>query len=230
MGFRIPNWRVTSKLLGAAFLAVPVLGFALYSMRFGMRGLSLDLSQQTYIYTANGLLPNFAIFSHMLLGAAAMVLAPLQLISQVRARYKWLHRMTGRFIVIASITVALGGLIYIGVRGTIAGPLMDLGFALYGVLMLSAAVQVIRHARAGDLAHHSEWALRLFVLVMGSLIFRLHYGIWYMLTDGLWSNQQLTGPFDQVQYFAFYLPYLIVLELWIRRCRVLRAVEVARVS
>ena len=118
---------------------------------------------------------------------------------------------------LASVTVAVGGLIYIAVRGTIAGPLMDLGFALYGALMLGCAVQALRLARASEFERHSAWALRLFVLVMGSLIFRLQYVIWYSLTDGLWSNEQLTGPFDQVQYFAFYLPYLAALELWLRR-------------
>ena len=212
-----PARTTSAKWLGLALLAVPVLGFALYSLRFGVRGLALDLSEESYIYTPDGVFPNLAIFLHMLLGAVAMALAPLQLVSGLRMRSPRLHRMSGRVIVVASIVVALGGLIYIGIRGTIAGPLMDLGFALYGVLMLGAAVQTLRHARAGDVHRHSAWALRLFVLVMGSLIFRLHYVIWYILTDGLWSNDQLTGPFDQVQYFAFYLPYLILLELWIRR-------------
>ena len=208
-----------AKWFGGAVLAAPVLGFAFYSARFGVRGLGLDLSQETYIYTPDGLLPNLAVFSHMLLGAAVMAFAPLQLISGLRLRYPWLHRMTGRAIVIGAIVVALGGLVYIGIRGTIAGPLMDLGFALYGGLMFGAAVQTIRYARMGDVQRHSDWALRLFMLVMGSLIFRLHYVIWYMLTDGLWSNEALTGPFDQVQYVAFYLPYLIVLEVWLRRRR-----------
>lgn len=223
MGHRIPGFTTMMKLTGVVLLAVPMLGFAVYSARFGLRGLGLDLSEETYIYTTDKLWPNLAIFSHMALGAVVMGFAPLQLVRQLRHRVPWLHRMTGRVIVGGSIIVALGGLVYIGLRGTIAGPLMDVGFALYGLLMLGAAVQTFRHARAGEIEQHSEWALRLFVLVMGSLIFRLHYVIWYILTDGLWSNEALTGPFDQVQYFAFYLPYLIGLELWIRRRRALRA-------
>lgn len=211
-------------------LALGMLGFAAYSLRFGLRGLSIDLSEETYIYTAGGAYTNLAIFLHMALGALVMGLAPLQLVHQLRQRVPWLHRMTGRVIVGGSIIVALGGLVYISIRGTVAGPLMDLGFAIYGVLMLAAAVQTLRHARIRAVVQHSEWALRLFVLVMGSLIFRLHYVIWYILTDGLWSNEALTGPFDQVQYFAFYLPYLIMLEIWIRRQRALRATQMARAS
>lgn len=211
-------------------LALCMLGFAAYSLRFGLRGLSIDLSEETYIYTPGGAYANLAVFSHMALGAAVMGVAPLQLLSQLRQRHPWLHRITGRVIVGGAIIVALGGLVYIAIRGTIAGPLMDFGFALYGVLMLAAAVLTLRYARAGAVAQHSEWALRLFVLVMGSLIFRVHYVVWYILTDGLWSNEALTGPFDQVQYFAFYLPYLIMLEIWIRRQRVLRAAQMARAA
>ncbi|MCC5984780.1 MAG: DUF2306 domain-containing protein [Rhodobacteraceae bacterium] len=205
------------RYLGVVVLGTAALGFAAYSLRFGLRGLGIDLSEVTYIYTPGGTFANLAIFGHMILGAAAMVLVPFQLIARIRQRHPWLHRMIGRVIVLASITVAVGGLIYIALRGTIAGPLMDFGFALYGALMLGCAVQALRLARAGDFDRHSAWALRLFVLVMGSLIFRLHYALWFSLTDGLGSNAQLTGPFDQVQYFAFYIPYLAALELWLRR-------------
>lgn len=213
----VPSRIAKAKFLGVALIAVPVLIFAAYSARFGIRGLGLDLSGETYIYTPSGPLTNLAIFSHMLLGGMVMVLIPLQLVSELRRRYPRVHRITGRVVVVASIMLALGGLVYIASRGTIAGPLMDLGFALYGGLVLLAATQAIRHARAGNIEVHRQWALRLLVLVMASLIFRVHYVAWFMLTDGLWSNEQLTGAFDQVQYFAFYLPYLAVLEVRIRR-------------
>ncbi len=213
----VPRWMVLAKYLGVALLAVPVLAFAAYSLRFGLRGLGTDLSEETYIYTPDGPISNGAIFMHMLLGGLIMVLAPLQLIARVRTDYPQVHRVAGRVVVMSSIAVALGGLLYIASRGTIAGSLMDIGFALYGALMLGAAVQTVRFARASDAARHRNWALRLLVLAMGSLIFRLHYVLWYILTDGLWSNEQLTGTFDKVQYFAFYLPYLALLEVWMRR-------------
>ncbi len=202
---------------GLLLLGLFILGFAAYSLRFGLRGVRLDLSDVTYIYTPGDTFTNIAIFSHMILGALAMVLVPFQPIRRLRRRFPWLHRMVGRLIVFASAFVALGGLAYIATRGTIAGPLMDVGFALYGVLMLGCAIQTLRHARGRDFARHSAWALRLFVLVMGSLIFRLHYLIWFTLTDGMWSNEHLTGGFDQVQYFGFYIPYLVALEIWLKR-------------
>ena len=214
---RIPTPATMAIYLGGAMLAVSGLGFATYAMVFGLRGLGLDLSSETYLYTPDSIPPNLAMFSHMILGGLIMLLVPLQLVGRVRVRYPRLHRISGRVIVAGSIITALGGLGYIALRGTIAGPLMDAGFALYGGLFLVAAVQVVRLARAGDTPRHRAWALRLFVLIMGSLIFRLHYTLWYLLTDGLWSTEALDGPFDQVNYVAFYLPYLVMLEFWLRR-------------
>lgn len=213
---RVPGRATIATYLTIAVLAVPGLAFATYSLHFGVRGLGLDLSAESYIYTPGGVATNLAVFSHMILGGVIMVLVPLQLIGRLRRRYPRVHRITGRVVVGGAIVTALGGLGYIALRGTVAGPLMDAAFALYGALLLLAAVQAVRLARAGDVARHREWALRLLVLVMGSLIYRLHYTIWHLLTDGLWSTEDLDGPFDQVQYVAFYLPYLAVLELWLR--------------
>lgn len=215
----IPPPARLARYLGIAALAVSGLVFVIYSVRFGLRGLGHDLSDKTYLDTPGRLTPNLAVFSHMILGGLILALVPLQLIAPVRVRHPWLHRITGRVIVSGSILTALGGLGYIAIRGTIAGPAMDAGFALYGTLMLVAAVQAVRLARARDIARHRAWALRLFVLVIGSLIFRLHYTLWYLVTGGAWSTPQLDGPFDQVQYVAFYLPYLALLELRLRRAR-----------
>lgn len=214
---RIPSPARIAAYAGVAVLALAGLIFAAYAMGFGLRGLGRDLSSETYLYTPGRVPPNLAVFSHMILGGLVMLLIPLQLIGLVRVRYPRLHRVSGRVIVAGSILTALGGLAYIALRGTIGGPLMDAGFALYGLLFLVAAVQVMRLARAGDTPRHRAWALRLVVLILGSLIFRLHYTLWYLVTDGLWSNEALDGPFDRVQYVAFYLPYLGALELWLRR-------------
>jgi hypothetical protein len=174
------------------------------------------LRTESYLFTDSEL-ANGAISVHMLAGAAITALAPLQVLQGPRRRWPWLHRATGRAIVAAALVAALGGLVFIAVRGTIGGAWMDFGFALYGAAMAVAAVQTFRHAKARDIARHRAWALRLVVLVLASWLFRVHYGIWFLATGGLWSNDSLTGPFDRVQVLAFFLPYLLILELWLRR-------------
>ena len=125
--------------------------------------------------------------------------------------------MAGAILLVAgALLTGAAGCAFILTRGTIGGRWMDAGFLLYGALMMLAAVQAWRFARAGRFVPHRAWALRLFVLVLGSWLYRVHYGLWYLATDGLASNPEFTGTFDSVQNFAFYLPYLVLLEIWLR--------------
>ena len=93
---------------------------------------------------------------------------------------------------------------------------MNIGFFLYGLLMAVAAVETVRHARAKRLDVHRAWALRLYVLAIGSWLYRMEYGFWFLFTGGVGSTPNLTGPFDQVMAFFFYLAPLVILEFVLR--------------
>ena len=160
-----------------------------------------------------------AIYAHMALGGLVTVLAPLQAVPWLRRRHAWIHRIAGRIVVVGALITALGGLAFIASHGTIGGAPMSAGFTLYGVLMALCAIQTYRHARVRSPSHRA-WALRLIVLILGSWIYRVHYTLWYMVTDGAYSTPEFTGQFDRIQNVAFYLPYLAILELrlgWERR-------------
>jgi hypothetical protein len=203
----------TGGLLLVMLLALP---FVIYAADFGQGGLRGHLDAPHYLFTAHNP-TNIAIFSHMALGALATLLVPLQLIRPLRARLPRLHRWSGRVITLAAGITALGGLAFIGLHGTIGGAAMDAGFTLYGALMLLAAWQTYRHASARRIDQHRAWALRLFWLVLGSWLYRVHYGLWYLATGGLWSTPEFSGAFDLVQNVAFYLPYLVAVEIYLRR-------------
>lgn len=213
------SWSKSAGAVAVGLLALLALPFVAYAARFGLRGLTSDLSGETYLFTAGRRLPNLAVFGHMLGGAALTVLAPAQLLTGARRRFLGAHRWAGRAVVALSLATALGGLAFIAARGTIGGRVMDLGFALYGLCLGAAAVQAFRHARRGDLGRHRDWALRLVVLALASWLFRLHYVLWFLLTGGLGSTPDLTGPFDRIQVFAFFLPYLALVEIHLRRRR-----------
>lgn len=200
--------------LSALILTVIALPFALYSAGFGMRGLTSDLTGETRFFTTPA--PNLAIFSHMVTGALITALAPLQLIPRLRLRYPRLHRRLGYTLIVAAAVTGLTGLVYIGLRGTIGGPLMSVGFALYGLLLLIAAANTAYHAIDKAMARHRAWALRLSVLAAGSLLYRVIYGLWYAATGGVASTPDFTGLFDQVMFVGFYLPPLALLELYLR--------------
>ncbi len=156
---------------------------------------------------------NLTIFLHMATGAVISVAVPLQLIPAIRRRWPRLHRTSGHVLAATAALTALAGLVYIALRGTVGGAWMSAWFALYGGLMLLAAVQTVRQAVLRNIERHRRWALRLMVLAVGSFLYRVHYGLWFLLADGVGVSRDFTGPFDRVQVFAFYLPYLAILEL-----------------
>jgi uncharacterized membrane protein len=153
---------------------------------------------------------------HFAAGGIILILGSIQLIDAVRVRYLALHRWIGRVYVVACLLTAIGGLIFILMKGTIGGFPMNVGFALYGLLMLVAAVATYRYAVLGNMDRHRIWALRLYALAIGSWLYRIDYGFWVMLTDGLGHNKTFSGPFDQFMAFFFYLPNLLVVEIFVR--------------
>lgn len=157
--------------------------------------------------------------AHFVAGGIILALGFIQFIDGIRARVPAVHRWLGRFYVAAAFTAGVGGTAFIFLHGTIGGPVMDVGFGLYGVLTTLCAVQTYRHARARRLELHRAWALRLFALAIGSWLYRMDYGFWMLLANGAGHEQDFRGPFDQVMAFFFYIPNLVVVELMLRSGR-----------
>ena len=166
---------------------------------------------------------------HFATGGIILVLGSIQLIDAVRVRYPALHRWIGRVYVTSCLLAAVGGLVFIAVKGTIGGLVMDIGFSLYGVLMFISAIQTYRYAVAGTMDQHRVWALRLYALAIGSWLFRMDYGFWLLLTDGIGHTPSFSGPFDRVMAFFFYLPNLFVVEAFVR-ARHYKASPILRLS
>lgn len=166
---------------------------------------------------------------HFAAGGIILVLGSIQLLKTVRERFPAVHRWIGRLYVLSSLLVAVGGLVFIAFKGTIGGLVMDLGFGLYGILMFVSAIETYRHAAAGRLEKHRRWALRLYALAIGSWLYRMDYGFWLLLADGMGHNRSFTGPFDQVMAFFFYLPNLLVAEAF-GRARQYRASTALRLG
>lgn len=204
----------TLAILALALLAAP---FVIYSAVFGLAGLTRDLSGETRFFTAP--LPSGLVFTHMATGAVATLLAPFQLIGRIRVKAPNVHRTLGYVTLTAAAITGIAGLLYIALEGTIGGPLMSAGFALYGALLLVAAANTAYHALDKDKRRHRAWALRLTVLALGSFLYRLHYWLWYAATGGAGSTPEFTGPFDLFNFAGFYLPYLVLLEIVLRRER-----------
>jgi hypothetical protein len=206
------SW-LAPTLLGVTVLLV--LPFAYYSLAKGVDGLDGRSDMQARFMA--GAVASPAILFHMIAGALLTTLALLQPIAAIRDRWPRLHRWNGRLLIAAALATAAGGLIYIAAQGTIGGPGMSAGFALYGALMGLAAGMTWRTAGTPDIARHRRWGLRLVCLAIGSWLYRVQYGLWFAITGG-WgsSTDDFTGPFDLFMFTGFFLPQLLLLELWLR--------------
>jgi uncharacterized membrane protein len=160
-----------------------------------------------------------AIGLHFAAGGVILVLGCVQLVPVLRERHPAVHRALGRIYVVASALAGVGGLGFILAKGTVGGLVMDLGFGLYGVLVVACAVQAYRHARARRITLHRAWALRLFALALGSWLYRMDYGFWLLLTGGIGHTEDFRGPFDRLMGFLFYLPNLLVVQAYLRGIR-----------
>jgi uncharacterized membrane protein len=181
------------------------------------------------LYEPHDLSATIGIGVHFATGAVVLLLGPVQLIGAIRQRVPRLHRWLGRVYVSTALITGLGGLAFIAAKGTIGGTPMNIGFGLYGVLVVLASVEAFRHARARRFDQHRAWAIRLFALAIGSWLYRMDYGIWRMLAHGVGHTKTFDGPFDVVMAFFFYVPNLIVAEAFIRG-RELRASATLKVA
>ncbi|RST30431.1 DUF2306 domain-containing protein [Sphingomonas ginkgonis] len=172
-----------------------------------------------FLHPANAPSATAGIGVHFLAGGLLLILGPLQLMGSIRRAYPALHRWLGRIYVAAAGIAGVGGLVFILVAGTIGGPVMNVGLAGYGVLVTLCSVKAYTEAQARRFERHRAWAIRLFSLVVGSWLFRIDYGFWFMIAGKVGHTHLFRGPFDYFMDFFFYLPNLVVAELFIRTRR-----------
>ena len=165
------------------------------------------------LYDSKNRTATIGIGIHFIAGGIILILGCIQLINPIRKKYPTFHRLVGRLYIIASLTAAIGGLTFIFLKGTIGGLVMNIGFSLYGILMFIAAIETVRHARKKQFEKHRAWALRLFALALGSWLYRIDYGFWLLLADGVGHTKTFSGVFDQVMSFFFFIPNLFVAEI-----------------
>jgi Predicted membrane protein (DUF2306) len=160
----------------------------------------------------------FVIGAHFFAGAVVLLLGPLQFLRGLRTRAPSVHRAIGRVYALSALCAGVGGLAYLFLKGAIGGMAMDVGFGLYGILVVLATLNTVRHGRARRFDIHSAWATRLFALGIGSWLYRMDYGIWLKLVGGIGHTHSFDGPFDYIMDF-FFVPNLIIAEAIIRARR-----------
>ena len=168
------------------------------------------------LHNRNSLPTTFAVGAHFLAGSVLLLLGPIQFIGYLRRSVPTIHRWLGRAYAISAGVAGMGGIVFIIVSGTIGGAVMDIGFGIYGALMVLCATMTYHRARTHDISRHRAWAIRLFALTIGSWLYRMEYGLWYMAFGFLGRSYTFDGWFDPAMAFLFYAPNLLIAEFFIR--------------
>lgn len=209
------NTTLRSKLLLAALSGILALPFIYGALMYG-----IDLTSHRHLYEVGAWFTNGAISIHMVFGALITLLAPIQVVLGWKRSWLKVHRIFGYVFVISSIGTSIAGLLYIFSHGSIGGMVMNVAFAIYGILMLLFSLLTIHFARQHDLVKHEEYAMRLFVLAVGSWFYRACYGAWfYTFKVHVLTTPDFRGPFDYFMDFAFFVIPLLLIEVYIRSRR-----------
>ncbi len=219
------SWHPAVRWSGAALAGVAWLSgclFALYILAFYGGALldgAIGPGQLARMFDPAALRASIGIGLHLLAGAVLLLLGPMQLIGALRKRWPTLHRWGGRVYASAAMLAGAGGLAFILAKGTLGGTQMDIAFAIYGLALMLAAGNTLRHARARRFGSHRAWAIRLFALVIGSWLYRIEYTAWRVLADSAGHTASFDGPFDTVMLYFFFIPNLLLAEAFLRAKR-----------
>ncbi len=169
-------------------------------------------------FIAGDVLGNALFMGHVLLAFSITFGGPLQLIPQVRNRFRTFHRWNGRIYIATAFIISLGALVLVYSRGVIGGPWMIAANTLNAALIMYFAFMTIRRAMARDFRSHERWAMRMFLAVSGVWFFRLGFGFYAFITGGEMPGSQnnLEGPFDLSLAFAYSIVPIVILELYYR--------------
>ena len=108
---------------------------------------------------------------HVAGAMAALLAGPFQFVGWIRARWPAVHRATGRLYVIGCAVGAPSGVVL--ALGATAGPMVNVGFAIPGVLCVAFTWLGWRAAVERRFDAHRDWMLRSYAMIAGAITLRL---------------------------------------------------------
>jgi uncharacterized membrane protein len=153
---------------------------------------------------------------HVVSGAVALLIGPLQFVRRIRARTPAVHRAIGRIYVGACAIGAPSGLML--AIGTNAGPIAGAGFAIAGVLWPAFTYFGVRAAIEGRFQNHREWMIRAYAIVANAITLRLMLPLAGVLRFEFFAAYQVIA-------WLGWITNLLLAEIYLRRTRGLKMPE-----
>jgi uncharacterized membrane protein len=193
---------ITRSLAGlGVFLTA---GMALFAYRYLVPG-----SPAPDFIAANGFITPW-LPVHAAAAATALLVAPMQFRSRLRARRPGLHRVLGRVYVTGCLIGGAAGMVL--AFGASTGPVSTAGFGLLALLWVVATSQAWRLAMRRNLVSHREWMIRSFALTLAAVTLRLY------LPVAQWLPVEFDAAYRAISFLCW-VPNLVVAEVYLRRRR-----------
>jgi uncharacterized membrane protein len=113
----------------------------------------------------------WGIYPHVLFGALALALGPVQFHRAILTRRRAFHRQLGTVYVASSVFVGVAGL-YMSIY-SFGGWVTHLGFGALAVLLLFTTLRAYAAARRRDIATHRQWMVRSYALIFAAVTLRI---------------------------------------------------------
>nr|WP_299343685.1 DUF2306 domain-containing protein [Allomuricauda sp.] len=161
---------------------------------------------------------NLAVALHLLFAVVVMLGGPLQFSTKIRKWAPSFHRWSGRIYIGSAFLISLSGIYMVISKGTISGLVGDISVSINGILILFFAYLAIKRAMQKNFVSHSEWVLRLFLVMGGVWFFRIGLMFWLLVNNGPvgFDPETFRGPFLVFLGFGQYLIPLGIAELFLR--------------
>jgi len=224
MNFAVMICYISAHALGAAvWLSSTV--FAIFILVFYI-GAAIRHRWQLWdtflpLYSDHTALSTTGMMWHLICAAILLLLGNIQILHVVRKKAPRVHHWCGRIYVACAFFAGFGGLLFIVTHGCHGGVVQNIGFGIYGLLMVLCSTLTILYAALWkNYDQHKMWATRTYTLSIGSWLYRMFYGVWSSTVGtSPASTSDFRGGFDYFMDFGFFIVPLLVTEAYLRAQR-----------
>ncbi len=220
------NFAINMFLFGAWFLSIP---FVVHSTVAGADFIA-DGQASHPVFGQEGNLTAFYLMAwHMVFGAMMNFIAPYQVYLGLTHKKKTWHKYIGMSTIAIAFFGAMVGSLYfslyydINIQNASVAPYRGIPpfvfqpGTIYGVVMFYVIYKVVQSLVLRDFKTHKEWAIRLFILAIGSWLNRVEVGLW--ATAGLAiGSDALPEPIVMrtINGWGFYIIPMVIYEVYLR--------------
>jgi uncharacterized membrane protein len=211
---RLKRWSATSIAAVVAILAVAIAAYASTYLIFHERVFP-PLLKDSFQARPWGIYP------HVLFGAIALVVGPIQFRRGILARHRRVHRVFGTIYVLASLMTGVAGL-YMAFFA-FGGVVTQAGFGALALALLTTTSLAYVNIRRRDIAAHREWMLRSYALIFAAVTLRLELPFLQVWLHGF-------APAYAVVAWLSWVPNILWAEMHVRMTRRIQTPIVQRLQ